>query len=124
MDLSVALRWLGDVREPQSNDAGEDLEPCTELAEVSVVLPAPLRPMLVLSLAEGMPTTSPRFTVRLSLQAEGSRRSLKGDILQRPDDLILTPDGEWLTTGRSGNAAKGSSEGIGDLVPQSVVALL
>jgi len=27
-----------------------------------VLLPAPLRPMLALSLAEGMPTTSPRLT--------------------------------------------------------------
>jgi hypothetical protein len=35
-------------------DAGENLEPCAELAEASVLLPAPLRPII--------PTTSPRWT--------------------------------------------------------------
>jgi len=54
VDFGIALRRLG--------DAGQYLEPCTEPVEVSVVFPAPLRPMLVLSIAEGMPTTSPRCT--------------------------------------------------------------
>ena len=54
VNVGIAFSRLG--------DAGENLEPCTEPVEVSVVLPAPLRPMLVLSTVEGMPTTSPRFT--------------------------------------------------------------
>jgi len=33
-----------------------------EMILSNVVLPAPLRPMLALSLAEGIPTTSPRCT--------------------------------------------------------------
>jgi hypothetical protein len=54
-------------------DAGDDLEPWAEPVEARVLLPAPLRPMPVLSLvlseveraAEGMPTTSPWLTLRL-----------------------------------------------------------
>lgn len=41
--------------------------------EVSVALPAPLRPILVLSIAEGMPTRSPCFTSKeTSLRAQNS----------------------------------------------------